>query len=119
VPLGRVAPDPVGDVQGAVGAQRGDVVDGDGVGLAGALQHEELRQDGDGLEPDAEGPEDLERRVLVGEEQREHRRAEQQVLHAEGVEGRGLRGLVRRRHQVEGVAGGGEEEQLEERVVVV
>ena len=32
---------------------------GDGFGFAGALQHEELGQDGDGFEPNAEGPEDL------------------------------------------------------------
>ena len=30
-----------------------------GFGFAGSLQHEELGEDGDGFEPDGEGPEDL------------------------------------------------------------
>lgn len=38
-----------------------------GFGFAGALEHEELGEDGDGFEPDGEGPEDLEGRWgLVG-----------------------------------------------------
>ena len=32
---------------------------GYGFGFAGALEHEELGEDGDGFEPDGEGPEDL------------------------------------------------------------
>ena len=31
-----------------------------GFGFAGALEHEELGEDGDGFEPDGESPEDLE-----------------------------------------------------------
>ncbi len=36
-------------------------------GFAGALEHEELWEDGDGFEPDGEGPEDLVGYILSGE----------------------------------------------------
>jgi hypothetical protein len=57
--LPEIPIDPIGDIHGAVRAQSEEVVRRDGLGLAGALQHEELRQDSDRLEPDGEGPEDL------------------------------------------------------------
>lgn len=119
VSLGHISPYPVRDVQRAVRAQRRDVVDRDCVRLAGALQHEQLRQDGDGLEPDAEGPQDLDRLVFEGEEERHDGCAHEQVLNTEGVEGRRLRRPVGRRHQVDGVGRGGQEEELEDGVVVV
>lgn len=119
VPLGlrRVPVDPVGDVQRAVHAQREQVVRRDGLGLAGALQHEELREDGDGLEPDGEGPEDLGGAVRVGEEDGEHGGAGEEVLHAECVRVGVLRRPVRVRHQVDDVALGADEEDLEDEVV--
>ena len=55
----EVAVEPIRNVQRSICAKRKEIVRRDGVGLAGALQHEELRQDGDGLEPDREGPENL------------------------------------------------------------
>ena len=64
IALREVAVQPVGDVEGAVEAQGEEVVGCDRFGFARALKHEELGEDGDGFEPDAEGPEDL-RRVLV------------------------------------------------------
>ena len=63
--------DPIGDVERAVRAERGEVVRGDRLGLAGALEHEELGEDRDGLEEDRERPEDLGDREAVVEEQRE------------------------------------------------
>jgi hypothetical protein len=57
--LGKVPIDPVGDVQRPVRAQRKEVVGRDGLCLARPLQHEELREDRDGFEVDAEGPEDF------------------------------------------------------------
>ena len=65
--------DPIGDVERAVRAERGEVVRGDRLGLAGALEHEELGEDRDGLEEDRERPEDLGDREAVVEEQREDR----------------------------------------------
>lgn len=115
--LGEVAPDPVGDVEGAVEAQGEQVVGGDDLGLAGALQHEELRQDGHRLEPDGEGPRHLPRRPVVGEQHPERRRPAQQVLHPERVQVRVRRRLVPRRHQVHHVALRRDEEDLEQDVV--
>lgn len=118
MPIRPVPPDPVWDVQRAVNAQRRNIVHGDGIRLARALQHEQLRQDRHALEPDAEAPEDLADGVFRREEDGQDEGAEEEVLHAEGVEGGGLRGLVGRRHQVERVARGGDEEDLEDAVVV-
>ena len=77
--------DPIGDVERAVRAERGEVVRGDRLGLAGALEHEELGEDRDGLEEDRERPEDLGDREAVVEEQREDRARAQEVLDAERV----------------------------------
>ena len=41
-----VAVDPVNDVESTVGAQREQIVAGDGFGLAGLANHEQLWQDG-------------------------------------------------------------------------
>lgn len=57
--LGVVAPDPVGDVEGAVEAQEEKVVGGDGLRFPRLADHEELREDGHGLQVDGEGPEYL------------------------------------------------------------
>lgn len=59
---------------------------GDGLCLAGALEHEQLREDGDRLEPDREGPCELEQRVLVVEEQRSDHDRHEEVVEPEGVE---------------------------------
>ncbi|KFY34941.1 hypothetical protein V494_06342 [Pseudogymnoascus sp. VKM F-4513 (FW-928)] len=118
VPIREVAPEPVWDVQRAVRTQRRNVVHGDGVRLACALQHEQLGQDGHALEPDAEAPEDFAHGVFRREEDAQDERAQEKVLYAEGVEGRGLSGLVGCHHQVERVARGGDEEDLEDAVVV-
>ena len=59
IALCKVSVQPVGDVERPVDAEREEVVRGDGVGFAGALEHEELWEDGDGFEPDGEGPEHL------------------------------------------------------------
>lgn len=88
----------------------------DRLGATGALQHEELGQDGDALEPDAEGPEHLAGRVLVGEQNSQHGGAAQQVLDAEGVLVRVVRGLVVVQHQVDDVGLRAGEEDLERRV---
>lgn len=115
--LGEVAVDPVGNVEGAVAAEGEEVVGGDGLGLAGALQHEELGQDRDGLEPDGEGPEDLEEAVVVGEEQGHDGGAAEEVLDAERVEVGIVGRLVGCRHEVDDVALGADEHKLEEEVV--
>lgn len=111
-----IPPNPVRDVQRPVGAQRKQVVGGDRLRAAGALKHEQLRQDRDALEPDAEGPQHLARVVLVGEQDAEHGRAAKQVLDAEGVLVRVVRGLVVVEHQVDDVGLRADEDNLEGRV---
>ena len=54
-----VAIDPVENVESAIWAQGEQVVAGDGLRLAGLGDHKELGQDGDTLQIDGEGPEDL------------------------------------------------------------
>lgn len=117
VGLGKVAVDPVGNVEGAVAAEGKEVVGGDGLGLAGALEHEELGQDGDGLEPDGKGPENLQGGVLGGEEDGEDGGAGEEVLDAKGVGVGIVGGLVGVGHEVDDVALGANEEDLEDEVV--
>lgn len=116
--FGNVAVDPVGDVQGAVDAEGEDVVGGDGLGLTGTLEHEELRKNGDRLEPDGEGPHDLPEVILVGQEDGECGGESKQVLDLEGVEPGIVGGLVGTDHEVDDVTGGSDEEDLEDDVVV-
>ena len=59
IPLREVSVEPVRDVKRAVETEREEIVCGYCFGFAGALEHEELGEDGDGFEPDGEGPEDL------------------------------------------------------------
>ena len=115
--LGHVAVDPVGDVQGPVQTEREEVVRRDGLGLASALEHEELGQDGDRLEPDGEGPEDLPRVVVVREQDGQDGGAAQEVLDPEGVEVAVVGRLVRVDHQVDDVPLCADEEDFEDEVV--
>ncbi len=85
----------------------------DSIGLAGALQHEELREDGDGFEPDRKGPQHLGELVAVGEEDGEDGAAAEEVLDFEGVNVGVVRGLVVVEHEEDDVGLGGEEEDLE------
>lgn len=57
--LGEITVHPVRDVEGSVGTERKQIVRGDGFGLAGPLQHEELGQDSNRLKPNGESPEHL------------------------------------------------------------
>lgn len=115
--LSRPPPDPVGDIERPVQSQRKEVVRGNRLGLAGALEHEQLREDGDRLEPDAEGPEDLRQGVLVGPDQGEGCGGAKEVLDFEGVDVGVVGGFVGVCHEVEDVALAGDEEDLEEDVV--
>lgn len=55
----EVPVDPVWNVERSVHSQSEQVVGSDRIGLAGALQHEQLRQDCDGFQPDRECPQNL------------------------------------------------------------
>mmetsp|Transcript_17032 Transcript_17032/g.43746 ORF Transcript_17032/g.43746 Transcript_17032/m.43746 type:complete len:201 (-) Transcript_17032:475-1077(-) len=65
VVLRHVAVDPVDQVEPAVGAQRGNIVRREVFHLTLLLQQKELRQDGHSLEVNGEGPDHLERRVVI------------------------------------------------------
>jgi hypothetical protein len=115
--LGEVTVDPVGDVQRAVAAQGEQIVGGDGLGLTSALEHKQLREDSHRLEPDGEGPEDLGEGVLVREKDCENGGATEEVLDAEGIDVGIVCGLVGVGHEVDDVALGADEEDLEDEVV--
>ena len=64
-----VSVDPVEDVESSVGAESKEIVTGDGLRLAGLADHEELGEDGDTLQIDGEGPEDLHHAELMVDHQ--------------------------------------------------
>lgn len=113
IPLRKIPIQPVGDIQRPVDAEREEVVRRDGIGLAGTLQHKKLGEDGDGLEPDGEGPQHLGELVAVGEEDGEDGAAAEEVLDFEGVNVGVVRGLVVVEHEEDDVGLRGEEEDLE------
>ncbi len=87
------------------------------LGFACSLQEEELRQDRNGFKPDTECPGNLIRGVLVWEEYGQDCRAGEQVLDTERVEVGIMRWLVCGRHEVDCVARGEQEEDLENGIV--
>lgn len=117
VGLGKVAVDPVGDVEGAVATKGKEVVGGDGLGLTGALQHEELGQNSNGLEPDGKGPEHLHDGVADGEDEGHDGGGAEEILDFESIDVGVVGGLVRVGHEVDDVALGADEEDLEDKVV--
>lgn len=54
--LSEIPVEPVGDVQSTISPKRKKIMGGDGLCLASSLQHEELRENGDRLQPDRKGP---------------------------------------------------------------
>ena len=84
-PLDVVSVDPVQDVEAAVGAESEEIVAGDGLSLASLADHEELGEDGDALQVDGEGPEDLHDTELVVEDQSQEDARSEEELHSEGV----------------------------------
>jgi len=79
----------------------------------GALQHEELRQNRNTLQPDAERPEHLGGGVLVGEHNGKHAGSAEEVFDAESVLVRVVGGLVIVEHQVDDVGLGSDEDDFE------
>ena len=84
-PLDVVSVDPVEDIEAAVGAESEEIVAGDGLSLASLADHEELGEDGDALQVDGEGPEDLHDTELVVEDQSQEDARSEEELHSEGV----------------------------------
>ena len=69
----------------------------DGFCFACALEDEELRENGDGLEEDGERPEDLCDGVAIVEDECKDECGPDEVLDAEGVDGRVVCGAKRER----------------------
>lgn len=118
--LRHPAVEPVDDVQSAVGSQQKHIVSREVVDVAGALEQHELREDGDGLEQDREGPGRLHRAAPVrGQREREQRGGSDEERDAEGVVGRVVRlsDALHAAHEVEDRRGGGEEDELHQGVV--
>ena len=80
-----ISVDPVEAVKTAAGAEREDIVEDEGLRLPGLSDHEELGEDGDALQVDGEGPEDLHDAELVVDHQSQEEAGAQQKLHPEGV----------------------------------
>lgn len=115
--LDNETPDPVQNVETAIGAERDDVGGVHGLDLASALNEEELGENGDGLEVDGEGPEELVDGEIVVEEKRKNGRGNDEKEHAERVVLFVVRVLVLDAHQIDGGDGGGEKNHLHDRVV--
>lgn len=115
--LGEGAVDPVADVEGAVEAEAEDVVCGEVLDLAALLEEVDLRDDGDGLEDDREGPEDLHGAVAAGEDEAEDERGRDEVPDDKVVARVVVRGAELLRDEVDRVARAREEHDLQDRVV--
>jgi hypothetical protein len=109
-------PNPVGNVKRPVSSERKYVVCGDRLCATGALQHKQLGQNRNALEPDAECPKHFRGNVLVGEHDGEHCGASQEVFDLEGILIRVVCGLVVVEHQVDDVGLGGDEDDLKSSV---
>ena len=115
--LGVVAVDPVENVEAAVGAEGKEVVAGDALGLPGLGHHEQLGQDGDGLQVDRERPEDFHHGELMVENQAEKQRGTDKKLDPEGVVVAVVGGLELHVHQIDGSGSRADEEELHGGVV--
>merc|ERR1719278_737115 len=115
--LVMVAVDPVEDVEAAVGAESKEIVARDRLRLARLADHEELGEDGDALQVDGEGPEDLHHTELVVEDDSQEGGRGQEELHPEGVVVAIIGGFEFEIHQIDGPSGAADEEELHDGVV--
>jgi len=110
--LSVVPVDPVENVEAPVGPEREQVVGGDWFRLAGLRHHEQLRQDGNWLQVDGEGPEDLHDGELVVEGQGQQDAGAKEELNPEGVVVSVVGGLELDVHQVDRGGRGSDKEHL-------
>lgn len=108
---------PVKDVQSSVGPQSEQVMRGDGFRLSGLADHEELRQNRNGLQVDGEGPQDLHGVEGMIEHQRNQGGRDQQEFYSECVMIAIISGLELDEHEINCSEGGGEKENLHDGVV--
>ena len=84
-PLIVVAINPVENVESAVQGHGQSVVDDVGLGLSRLDDHHKLGDQGDTLQVDGEGPEDLHRAELMVNDEGQEETGDHQKLDAEGV----------------------------------
>lgn len=77
-----------------------------------------MRKNCDRFEPDTEGPGDFGEGVVVRVNEGKGEGTDEEVLYTEGIEVRVVCRTVARGHQVDCVGGGGDEKELEDRIVV-
>lgn len=94
------APDPIHEIQGAIEAEEEQVVSGDGLGFSGLADHEQLWEDGHGLQVDGERPHDLQRREVMVDEEGQAADWDDQELCSERVVVAIIRGLELHVYQV-------------------
>lgn len=104
--------DPVGDVEGAIGAESEKVVRGDGFRLACSLQHEELWKDRNGFQIDTEGPHDFEKGEFVIKDEGEYCTWPEEVFELDGVDGGIMCWPKPHSHEVEDIERRRDEEEL-------
>ena len=112
-----VAEDPVEDVGAAIGSKGEQIVAGDRLGLPGLGDHEQLGQDGDTLQVDGEGPQDLHHTELVVEDKGQESGGSQEKLDPERVVVAVIRRLELEVHEVHCGGGAGDEKDLHAGVI--
>lgn len=132
--LEEISVDPIRDVQCSVRTKCKEVMSCDCFRFASSLKHKELWQDSDWFKPDRERPEDLfpssalhlivvlgiaylGEAIFVRKDDCQNSARSQQVLHFERVEIRVMGGFVVVKHQVDGVCGCTDENDLEDGVI--
>jgi len=108
---------PVEDVESPVGPEGEKVVRGDRFGLSSLADHEQLGQNGDGLQVNGKGPQyfhDVERMI---NHQRNQRRGNQEKLYSESVMIAVVGGFEFEQHEIDGPVRGSDEEDLHDGVV--
>lgn len=113
----KVTIDPVRNVQCSVNPQCKNVMSGDVLRRARSLQHIQLRNDCNRLQPNRKRPCHLSERVGVSKNQRHHSWGNYQVPNGKRVDVLADGFLVFSRHQINRVCGRPHEEKFHERVV--
>ena len=78
-----VSEDPVENVESSIRAESKKIVRGDGLGLAGFLHHEKLRQNGDGLQINGKSPQNFHKAKFVVEHKSQNGDGTQKELNPE------------------------------------
>ena len=112
-----VAVDPVENVEAAVGTEGEEVVAGDALSLPGLGHHEQLWQDGHGLQGDRKRPEDFHHRELMVEYEGQEQRGSNEKLDPKRVVVAVVSRLELHVHQIDGGGGRANEEELHGGVV--